>query len=87
MSACMSYALLVHGSQNWSVDPLEPELQIVVRYLVGAGNLTQAIYKSIQCLTTEPSSSASNFFSLVINVGKPRSLYACSAIPGEVVWS
>ena len=50
-SACMyvcMYACVprAHGCQKKMLAPLEPELQVVVNCLVGAGNLTYVLCKS-----------------------------------------
>jgi hypothetical protein len=43
MYACVPRA---HGCQKKMLAPLEPELQVVVNCLVGAGNLTYVLCKS-----------------------------------------
>lgn len=49
LPARTTYVLNVQGGQKRISNATELELQMAVRYPVGAGNQTQIVYKSITC--------------------------------------
>lgn len=48
------YVCCVHSSQKKVLGPLELELQVVVNYHMGDGNLTQVCFKINHCWSLQP---------------------------------